>query len=106
VEKNHRSRDVSLESLPSEEPFAALAGNDGGDSLILQPGEQPSQLGAENPVVLQSREQRSDAVEHAPFGPARADRRGEPAEQPPEIVLTGLLDLGAFPAYVVNRQLL
>src|SRR5678815_5991071 len=81
VEQNHRIRDVFLESLPGEKPLAALTRDDGSDTLLLQPAEQPSQLGAENPVVLQPREQRFDGVEDHPLGADRADRITE-ADKP------------------------
>ena len=106
VEQNHRVRDVFLESLPGEGPLAALARDDGRDALLLQPAEQPSQLGAED-------RRRSSAPRTAIRwcrGPRawrrRADRITEPDEQPFEIVLAGLLDLAAFHAHVVDRQLL
>src|ERR1051326_2168913 len=46
VEQDHAVGDVLLEALARELAFAALAGNDGRDALILQPAEQAPQLRA------------------------------------------------------------
>ena len=45
VEQHDGVGDVLLESLPGQETLAALAGDDGGHALVLQPAEQPSQFG-------------------------------------------------------------
>ena len=105
IEQNHGVGDVLLESLPGEETLAALASNDGGDALLLQPAEQPSQFGPEDGVVLQPREQGLDGIEDHALGADAADRKPEPDEQPFEIVLAGFLDLAALHAHVVDRQL-
>ena len=106
VEQDHRVRDVLLESLPGEGTVAALAGDHRRDALVLQPPEQPPQFGPEDGVVLQAGKQRFDGIEDDALGADRPDRVIEPDEQPFEIVLARFLDLAAFDAHVVDRELL
>ena len=73
---------------------------------VLQPREQPAQLGAQHAGVAQPGEQRLDRVEDDALGADRPHRVVEPDEQPFEIVFAGLLDLGALDADVVDRQAL
>ena len=86
-------------------PVAALARDHGGDALVLQPPEQPSQLRPEDGVVLQAGKQRLDRVEDDALGADGSNRVVEADEQPFEIVLAGFLDLAAFDAHVVDREL-
>ena len=106
VEQDHRIRDVLLESLPGQEAVAALARDHGGDALVLQPPEQPPQLRPEDGVVLQAGKQRLDGVEDDALGAHRPNRVVEPDEQPFEVMLARFLDLAAFHAHVVDRELL
>jgi hypothetical protein len=105
VEQDHGIRHVLLEPLPRQEALAALARNHGGHPLVLQPPEQPPQLGPEDAVIRQAREQGLDRVEDDPFRSYRPNRVVEPDKQPFEIVLAGLLDLAALDAIVVDRKL-
>ena len=68
VEQDHAVGDVLLQALAGQRPVAALAGDDGGDALVLEPAEQPAQLGAQDRLVGQAAEQRLDGVEHDPLG--------------------------------------
>ena len=77
----------------------------GRDSLVFQPPEQPPQLGPEDAVVRQAGKQRFDGIEDDPLGSQRPNRVIEPDEQPFQIVLAGFLDLAAFDAHVVDREL-
>ena len=106
VEQDHRIRDVLLEPLPGQGAVAALARDHGGDALVLQPSEQPSQFRPEDGVVLQAGKQRFDGVEDDALGAHRPNRVIEPDEQPFEVVLARFLDLAAFHAHVVDRELL
>ena len=45
VEQDHAVRHVFFQSLARERPIAALGGDHGGDALVLEPAEQPAQLG-------------------------------------------------------------
>ncbi len=73
---------------------------------MIEPAEQPAQLGPENALILQSREERLDRVEHDTTGADRVDRVAEPDEEPLEIVVAGLLDLAALDADVVEDDFL
>ena len=106
VEQDHGIRDVLLEPLPGQGTLATLARDHGGDALVLQPPEQPSQFRPEDGVVLQARKQRLDGVEDDALGADRPNRVIEPDEQPFEVVLARFLDLAAFDAHVVDRELL
>ena len=70
VEKDDAVGDVLLEALTRERVDAALAGDDGGDAALLQPGEQTPQLGAQDAGIAESGKERLDGVEH---DAARAD---------------------------------
>src|SRR5262249_20270392 len=106
VEQDHRVRDVFLEALPRQGALTALAGDDGRHALVLQPAEQAAQLGAEDRLVRQAREERLDRVEHDALGADRIDREPEPDEEPFEIVVAGLLDLAALDLDVIEHDLL
>ena len=53
---------------------AALAGDDRGDALVLEPAEQPPQLGAQDRLIREAAEQRLDRVEHDALRADRVDR--------------------------------
>ena len=75
VEHDHAVGDVLFEPLAGQRVDAALAGDHRGDAAVLQPGEQPPQLGAQHPGVAQSGEQRLDRVEDDPLGADRTRGR-------------------------------
>ena len=50
VEQDHAVGDVLLQAVAGERAVAALAGDDGGDALVLEPAEQAAQLGAQDGV--------------------------------------------------------
>ena len=106
VEQDHAVRDVFLEPVPGERSRPALGRDDGGHAAVLQPAEQPAQLGAQQGRVRQAREQALDRVEHDALGADRVDGVAQADEQPLEVVLARLLDLGALDAHVVDQQLL
>jgi hypothetical protein len=62
VEQDHAVGDVLLQALAREGPFAALAGNDGGNALVLQPAEQSPQLRTQQRLVGEAAEQRLDGI--------------------------------------------
>ena len=55
VEQDHAVGDVLLQALAGERALAALAGDDRGDALVLEPAEQPAQLGAQDRLVRTGR---------------------------------------------------
>ena len=102
VEQDHAVGDVFLQSVPRQAAVAALGGDDRGDALLLQPAEQPPQLGTQDGEVLQPGEQRLQRVEHDPLGAHGLDRVAEPDEKSLQVVVAGLLDLAALDADMVD----
>src|SRR4029450_2083204 len=86
--------------------LAALAGDDRRHALVLQPAEQTPQLGAEDRLVLQAREERPGGAQHDALGADRVDGEPEADEEPLEIVVARLLDLAALDPDVVEHDLL
>ena len=95
VEQDHAVGDVLLQPLAGERAVAALAGDDRGDALVLEPAEQPPQLRAQDRLVGEAAEERLDGVEHDALGADRVDGVAQADEQAFEVVLAGLLDLAA-----------
>ena len=48
VQEDHAVGYVLLQAVPGERPVAALGGDDGLDTLLLQPAEEAPQLGPQN----------------------------------------------------------
>ena len=69
VQEDHAVADVLLQAVAGERLLALLAGDDGRDALVLEPAEQPAQLGAQDRLVGQPGEERLDGVQHDPLGP-------------------------------------
>src|SRR6185312_11130947 len=63
VEQDDAVGDVLFQAVASQCAVAPLAGDDGGDALVLQPAEQTAQLGAQNAGVGQAAEQRLQGVQ-------------------------------------------
>ena len=74
VEQDHAVGDVLLQAVAGQGALAALAGDDGGDALVLEPAEQPAQLGAQDGLVGQAGEERLDRVQHHALGADGVDR--------------------------------
>ena len=87
-------------------PLAALAGDHRGDAAVLQPAEQPAQLGAQDAPGSGSPRTASRSCRAPPASRRSASMAlREPDEQPFEVVLAGLLDLAALDVYVVDDEL-
>ena len=106
VEQDHAIGDVLFQAVPGQRALAALAGDDGGDALVLEPAEQAAQLGPQDARVRQAAEQRLDGVQHDPLGPDGVDGVAEADEQPFEVVVAGFLDLAALDAHEIHDDLL
>ena len=104
VEQDDAVGDVLFEAVAGERALAPLAGDDGGNALVLQPAEQPAQLGAQDALVRQAAEQGLQGVEDDAPGADRVDGVAQADEQPVEVVLAGLLDLAALDLDVVERK--
>jgi hypothetical protein len=105
VEENHAIGDVFFEAVAGQRALAALSGDDGGDSLILEPAEQAPQFGAEYAGVGKAREERFGSVEENALGFDRIDRRVQADEQAFQIVLAGLRDFVFVDIDVIDDQL-
>ena len=105
VEQNDAVGDIFLDAITRELALAALASDDGGDALVLEPGEQAPQLGAQDRAVGKSREQGFDGIEHHTLGANGVYCVPEPNEQAFEVVLAALLDLRALDSNMVDREL-
>ena len=68
----------------------------GGDALVLQPAEEAAQLGAQDELVGEPREQGLHRVQHHPFGPHGVNGVPQADEEALQIVLAGLLDFAAL----------
>ena len=106
VEQDHAVGDVLLQAVAGQRALAPLAGDDGGDALVLEPAEQPAELGPQDGGVGQAAEQDLDGVQHDALGADRVDGVAEADEQPFEVVLAGLLDLAPLDVDVVHGELL
>ena len=73
---------------------------------VLQPLEQPADLGPQHGLIRQSPEERFDRVEHDAFGADRINRMPEADEQAFEVVLTALLDVVGLDMHVIDGDLL
>ena len=51
VQQDDAVGDVFLQAVAGEGPSPLLAGDDGGDALVLEPAEQPPQLGPQDAVL-------------------------------------------------------
>ena len=106
VQEDDAVADVFLQAVAAEGLLALLAGNDSGDAFLLEPGEEPAQLGAHDGFVGEAGEERFETIEHDALGTDRIDRVAEADKQALEIEFAGLLDLTALDADVVHRELL
>jgi hypothetical protein len=92
-------------ALISRQPsVASFPGDHRGDLALLEPGEEPPELGAQRRAVLERPEQRLDGVDDHALGADLVNRRAQPDEQPVEIPLAGLLHIGVQHADVVDDQ--
>ena len=98
--------DVFLQALARQPRFATLRGDDGGDALVLEPAEEPAQLGAQDGFVGQAGEEGLDGVQHDALGVDRVNGLAQPDEQPFQVELAGFLDLAALDADIVHNDLL
>jgi len=86
----------SMITVAGQSSFAPLSGDQRGDALVLQPTEEPAQLGAQDQLVGEPREQGLHRVQHHPFGSHGVDGVPQADEEALQIVLTGLLDFATL----------
>ena len=106
VEQDHAVGDVFFQAVARQRAFAALAGDDGGNALFLEPFEQTAQFGAQQQFVFEAAEQGLDGIDNDALGADGVDGIAEADEKALEIVFAGLVDLGALDLDVVDGDLL
>lgn len=68
IEQNDAIGDIFFQTLAGELPFAALAGDNGGDALVLEPAKQPSQFRTQDRGIGKATEERFNGVQHHALG--------------------------------------
>ena len=105
VQQDHAVGDVLLQAVAGQRAVAPLAGDDRRDALVLEPAEQPAQLGPQDGRRWTSPPKSDlDGVQHDPLGPDRVDGVAEADEEALQVVLAGLLDLAPLDAHVVDAS--
>jgi hypothetical protein len=92
--------------LSRQRSLAPLPGDHGRHALVLEPAKEAAQLGPQDRLVRQAREERLDRVQDDTAGSDRVDGEAEPDEETLQIVVAGLLDLAALDPDVVEHDLL
>ncbi len=105
IEDDDAVRDVLLDSVACQHSLAALGGDHGGDAAVLEPQEQPLQLGAQLAGVRECSEQRLDRVDRHPLCPHGVYCCAKTDEQPIEVPVAGLDHLGRDHVDVVDHEL-
>src|SRR5262249_15428838 len=106
VEQDDAVRDVLFEVVARQGALAALARDDRGDPLLLEPAEQAPQLRAHHRHVEEVAEEHLDRVEDDALGADRVDGMPQADEESVQVVLARLLDLAPLDADVIDDELL
>ncbi len=106
VEQDDAVGHVFLQPVARQLFAPALGGDDGGHAFVLEPAEEPAQLGAQDGFVGQAGEQRFQRVQHHALGADGINREVQPDEQPFQVILAGLRDFTALDVDVVEHNLL
>ena len=73
--------------------------------MVLEPAEQPANLGAQNSRVPETRKKRFHSIEHDALRADALHRMLETDKQTLEVVLAGLFDLGGLDIDVIHEEL-
>ena len=106
IQQDHAVGDVLFQTVASKPALATLGSDDGRDTLVFQPTEQPPQFRAEDALVRQAGEERLDGVQHHALRASRVNGVSQADEQAFQIVLAGLLELASFDPHVIQGELL
>ena len=104
IEQDDAVGHVFLQPVARQLVAPALGRDDGGHAFVLEPAEEPAQLGAQDGLVGQAGEQRFQRVQHHALGAGGINRVIEPDEQPFQVILAALLDFTALEVDVVDRN--
>src|SRR5690349_2072207 len=91
-------------SLAGDRSVAALACDDGGDALVLEPAEKAPELRAEDGAVLEAGEEGLQRIQHDALRSQPVDVVSHPDKEALEVVLPSLLDLAPLDRNVVHRE--
>ena len=105
VEQDDAVGNIFLDAVARQLPVAALAGDNGGDALVLEPTEQRPQLGAKHQRIVEAAEQRLDRVEDDALRADAVDRVAQADKQAFKVVVAAFLDLGALDPDIVDDEL-
>src|SRR4051812_23359787 len=105
VEQDHAVGHVFLETLARERSVSALCGDHRRDAAVLQPAEQPAQLGAQQRHVGEAGKQRFDRIQNDALRADAVDCKTKAQEKPLQVVLARLFDLPPVDEYVIEREL-
>ena len=105
IEDDHAIRYVFFDSVAGQGVLTTFACDDRCDTSVLEPLEEPAQLGAQHHRIGKTREQRFDRVEHDAFCSDRRDRVVEADEEGLEVKFAGLFEFTAFDLDVIDQQL-
>jgi hypothetical protein len=103
AQEQHRVGDVFLNTAAGQGPLASLSGDQCGDALVLQPPEEAAQLGAQDDLVGERREQNLHRVQYDPFAPTES-MACQADKEALQIVLAGLLDHAALDIGEIHGQ--
>lgn len=104
VEGDDAVRDILFKAVLGDRQVPAFARDNSSHTPVLEPVEEPAQLRPEDRLVGKAGEKGFKGVNGHPFCTDLIDHRAEPDEQAFEVVLAGLLDLGAFNDNVIEDQ--
>ena len=106
IEQDHAIRDVFLEAVAGKRAIAALAGDDGRDTLVFHPVEQATQLGAQNGEVGKASEKRFERIQHDTLGADRVDGESQADEKSTQVEVARFLDFASHNRHVVDQDFL
>ena len=105
VEDDHAVRDVLFDAMAGESPIAALAGDHGGDPPILEPAEQPPELGAQDRRVRERSEQGLDGVDDDALGADGVDGGAKAEKESFQVPVSCVFYLARNHVEVVDHEL-
>ncbi len=104
VEQDDAVGHIFLQPVARQLFAPAFGRDDGGHALVLEPAEEPAQLGAQDGLVAQAGEQRFQRVQHHAPGADGINRVIEPDKQPFQVILAALVDFTRLDVNVVEHN--
>ena len=104
IEHDDAVGNIFLQPVPGEGFAPAFGRDDGGDSLVLEPAEEPPQFGAQDGLVRQAGEQCFEGIQHHALGPDGIDRVIEPDKQALQVIVAAFLNLTGLDVDIVDQD--